>query len=385
MKGLLATVAAQQPVGHANRGQYVNRPQSSLGLARRLRALREEHWPDRRTITQAQLAQALGKVSVSLISSWESTSDPRIPPLARLNAYALLFASPRSFDSDPPAPLNPADLNDEERHVMGALQLELRQLRNEALQARLAVRHALPPPTESPRADPWRFTDGEPITLVCAEMPQEMLNRIPYTNADDPDYVELLRYADLDALFELHGHLRAANPASTVNLRPSKQLSPADHHSHLILIGGVDWNTITTWSLDKLRLPVRQVADWGTDKGPYFEVADESKTSQYYPMLDKTQEKTLLLEDVALFARAPSPFDRSRTISICNGMYGRGTYGAVRALTDDGIRERNFRYLRSRIGDHDSYCVLTRISVIEGKALTPDWELGDDILFFWSR
>lgn len=362
----------------------MNRPQSPQGLAGRLRALREEHWSGRR-ITQTQLAKALGNVSVSLISSWESTADPRIPPLHRLNAYALLFASARSFDSDPPAPLDTADLNDEERQAMSALQLELRQLRNEALQARHAASRAGPSSSEALPADPWHFADGQPITLVCAEMPPEMLTKIPYTNVDEPDYIELLRYADLDALFELHGHIRAANPASRVKLLPSKQLSPDDYHSHLVVIGGVDWNAITTTSLHKLRLPVRQVADWGTEKGPYFEVIDNDIKKQYYPMLEKIGEKQLLDEDVALFARALSPFDRSRTISICNGMYGRGTYGVVRALTDHGIRERNIRYLRSRIGDCDSYCVLTRIPVVHGRTLAPDWELGDDILFFWSR
>ncbi len=68
-------------------------------LARRLRALREDRWPGMK-ITQPQLAQALGgekPLSVPLISSWESQSNPRIPPLARLDGYAALFATIRSF------------------------------------------------------------------------------------------------------------------------------------------------------------------------------------------------------------------------------------------------------------------------------------------------
>jgi hypothetical protein len=31
------------------------------------------------------------------------------------------------------------------------------------------------------------------------------------TDLDDPHYTELYTYSELDALFELHGHLRAAN------------------------------------------------------------------------------------------------------------------------------------------------------------------------------
>ena len=44
---------------------------------------------------------------------------------------------------------------------------------------------------------PWRFPDGKSITIVCAQLPPEMPERIPYTQPDDPNYVELYTYADL--------------------------------------------------------------------------------------------------------------------------------------------------------------------------------------------
>ena len=33
----------------------------------------------------------------------------------------------------------------------------------------------------------------------------------------------------------------------------------------------------------------------------------------------------------------------------------------VRALTDDRFRDRNAEYLKSRFGDSDTYCILTRV------------------------
>src|ERR1700733_13426584 len=101
-------------------------------LALRLRALREDHWPSRR-ITQQQLAQALGGVSVPLISSWESLTNPRIPPLPRLEAYAALFATARSFDEQPGHVIASQDMSDEERRVMNELKDELRQMRGAAM------------------------------------------------------------------------------------------------------------------------------------------------------------------------------------------------------------------------------------------------------------
>jgi hypothetical protein len=46
-----------------------------------------------------------------------------------------------------------------------------------------------------------------------------------------------------------------------------------------------------------------------------------------------TSGRAILREDVALLA-CLNPHNRKRTVSICNGMYGSGTYGAVRAQTD---------------------------------------------------
>jgi hypothetical protein len=92
-----------------------------------------------------------------------------------------------------------------------------------------------------------------------------------------------------------------------------------------------------------------------------------------------------LLEDVALFARAVSPFNRKRTVTICNGMYARGTYGVVRALTDARFRDRNAEYLNSRFGSSETYCLLTRVPIVDGATLTPDWTTGEYTLFEWSE
>jgi len=370
-------------------------------LAHRLRSLRE-HGPHDRKITQPELAEALGgakPLSVPLISSWESQTNPRIPPLARLDGYAALFASARSFQTDPPHLLTPSDMSEAERRAMAELKQELIHLRNDALRATPSA----PAPVEgnaiveSLSAGPWRFADGNTITIVCAQWPQHMLDRMPYTDVDDPDYIELLNFSELDALFELHGHLRAANPANQVNLRIAGKLASDDYTSHLVSLGGIDWNSATISALRRLQLPVTQVADWSTPDGQYFEVEVNGKAVKHRAVLDTTSNwdgarqpvseaggKGILLEDVALFARAVSPFNRKRTVTICNGMYGRGTYGAVRALTDQRFRDRNSEYLRSRFNGCESYCILTRVPIVDGATLTPDWTTGEYTLFEWS-
>jgi hypothetical protein len=275
-------------------------------------------------------------------------------------------------------------MSDEEKQAMIELSQELTHLRNGSLRA-VAQEAEIAQASEigeSLNAGPWRFMDGKRITIVCAQWPQH----IPSTDVGDPNYIELLNYSELDALFELHGHLRAANPANQVYQRIARRLESDDYSSHLISLGGVDWNTATSTALRRLPLPVRQVADWDIPGGQYFEVEENGTIVRHRPVVEKVsiQPEGILREDVALFARAVSPFNRKRTVTICNGMYGRGTYGAVRALTDTVFRDRNPEYLRSRFSGSEAYCILTRVPVADGATLTPDWTSDDYTLFEWS-
>src|SRR5262249_35857663 len=108
-----------------------------LLLARRLRALREEQWPDLK-ITQLQLGQALGgakPLSVPLISSWESQTNPKIPPYFKLEGYAQLCPTGRALGGGRPCRIKPDDMDAAEQQVMAELRQELGQLRIGAIRA----------------------------------------------------------------------------------------------------------------------------------------------------------------------------------------------------------------------------------------------------------
>lgn len=367
-----------------------------LLLARRLRALREEHWP-RMKITQPQLAQALGDgrpLSTASISSWENQTRPVTPPLHRLHAYAALFATPRSVGQGGLRIIRSQDMTPEERVTQEELRKELLDLRSRALtiaysagdpgQEGLSASARPDLPRSSLSSGPWFFPDGGKITIVCPQWPPDMLAEIPYAQVDDPDYIELLTYSELDSLLMSYGHLRAANPASQVEYFRSGLLPPENYSSHLVSLGGADLNVVTASLLRRLSLPVRQVADWKEEGGQFFEVDDHPGATQHRPVLEKSGDRKVLLEDVALFARAVNPFNRARTVTICSGMYGRGTYGVVRGLTDPDFRERNSMYLESRLGDNPSYCLVVRVTVDNNKTITPDWTDERTRLFEWS-
>jgi transcriptional regulator with XRE-family HTH domain len=337
-------------------------------LARRLRALREQHWPDQ-GITQSQLAEALGAgkpLSISLISSWENSSKPVPPPVNRLAAYATFFATRRSVEG-PSYRLLPLDeLSADERAAREDLLHELTRLRTEALTVE---------PTAEPTDSLWHFPDTQDVTIVCAKLPDRLLGHSDYTDPSSPDYVELYTYADLDALIELYGHLRATNPMNQVTLKRAPDLTPDDYPTHLVLLGGVDWNTATREVLDRINVGVRsRYRDTEADPGGIdLEGSGETLTPQF----DKDNH---LIEDVAHFYRGPNPFNSNRTVTICYGMYAHGTYGAVRALTDARFRDSNYGYIRERLKGARSFSIISRVLVVQGKVVTPDWTQSDSIL-----
>ncbi|MFS8101206.1 helix-turn-helix domain-containing protein [Lentzea alba] len=344
----------------------------SLLLARRLRSLRKKGLGGE-AITQEQLAEAMG-VSTPLISSWERLSEPVLPPQHRIEAYATFFASVRSVEL---RPYRLVELTDAEQVQRKTLLRELSDLRDSALGETPADSGA------SAADDLWRFAPDQDITIVCSELPAEHLQKLPYSSPEDPDYVKLYRYADLDALLELHGYLRAVNPASKVEVRGPSSIADNEYSSHLVLLGGVDFNRVTADVLAMLDLSVEQLGREDDADPGAFQVVDGGETKLFKPRLRKVNGKDVLVTDVAHFYRSPNPFFAERTVTICNGMYQRGTFAAVRALTDSRFRERNHAYVRHRFQGNDTFSIMSRVRMVPGNVVTPDWANPEHRLHEW--
>lgn len=312
-----------------------------LRLAQRLRDLRERKWPEA-GLTQAALAMALsreGHVSSATVSSWESLSAPKLPPRSRLTAYARFFATRRSVEEDPPRLLPLDDLTGEERDVYTALEAELLTLRDATRKPSAKDEAAV---TRS-----WHFPDTGPVTLICAQLPKKEASSL--ADPVDPNYTELLSYADLDALVELHGHIRAENSTMDVFFKLSSSVVPDDLSGHVVLLGGIGWNEITQRLSEMTRVPVRQVEDPAVETGEIFVLERDGKTERFLPQWD--DKNGTLVEDVGLIARAPNPFNSSRSLTICNGIHSRGVLGAVRTLTDARLRDHNEKYIVENFAD----------------------------------
>jgi hypothetical protein len=342
-------------------------------LAQRLRQLRQQQWPDAR-LTQEKLATAFSTeepLASVTVSSWESLSSPKLPPRHRLVAYARFFATQRSVEAAEPKLLALEEFTPDEEAAYQKLEAELLRLRSMASadEEEVAFRGS------------WRFNDTGRVTFVCAELPDNQKG--PLSDPSDPNYTELQAFADVDALMELHGHIRAENPLmDPVHYRIPATVVPDDLTGHLILIGGVVWNEIAGRLSQLAKLPVRQVGSPKLQSGEIFTAEMNGSEREFWPKWD---DNGTLTEDVGLLVRVPNPLNSSRTLTICNGIHSRGVYGAVRSLTDAQLREANERYISTNFGNSDSFGILMAVQVIKNRAMTPDFGGNGVVLYQWPQ
>jgi transcriptional regulator with XRE-family HTH domain len=346
-------------------------PPAALELAQRLRQLRES----RPRLTQKKLAMAFGteeKLASATVSSWESLTSPKPPPRHRILAYARFFCTARST-ADKPTLFKLEELTADEKRACEKLETELLRLRG-AVSGESAE-------DEATFHRSWHFPDAGLVTIICAQLPSDQTG--PLGDPSNPNYTELQTYADIDALIELFGHIRAENPSATVHFRTPPEVTTDDLMGHLIVLGGVVWNVITERLSKMANLPVRQVTDAQLDSGDIFIAEVDGEQRQFWPKFAGV-DKQVLAEDVGLLARVPNPLISSRTLTICNGIHSRGVYGAVRTLTHKDLRATNERYISAKFGDAESFVILMSIKVINNEAITPDFNSPDVVLYDWA-
>jgi hypothetical protein len=339
----------------------------AVRLARALRELRESAFPDVE-LTQAQLATALSadsRVASATLSSWESLTNPKTPTASRLRSYARFFATPRSLEGDEPHLVPEADLTSEELERYREIETRLLGL----LQAEGPVRR-----------NTFAFDEG-PITIICPETPEAERGRL--ADPDNPNFNKLQLLADQDALLEIWGHVRAENPTLQVRFRSPSDVVADDLSGHIILLGGIAWNRVTRRIQTEIsQMPITQVEDPELATGEIFTVKDDKGERRFFPEWEETPDGRELIEDVAHLARLRNPFQRSRTLTICNGIHSRGVYGAVRCLTDDQVRVTNERYLSEHFPG-GQFALLVRVPVVTNETLSPDLQNPSTRLYEW--
>jgi len=356
-------------------------PSQAARLAGYLRRLREEAG-----LTQLELAKAFSgekKVAAATVSSWESTTTPKTPTVLRLNAYARFFATRRSLVPQPRLiPLE--ELEDDERQRFHQLQADLSAFLEDEAEDDEASDEQERERERERRRQLLRFSEPDPVIIICPEAPVD--SRGPLAAADSRNLTRLHGYADVDALLEIFGHIRALNPQVHVLHRLPSTVRAAELSNHLVLLGGIGWNKFTGRILSQIeRLPIKQIEHPDLTTGEVFKVekAEGREEEIYFPTTEKIDGVEELIWDVALLARLPNPFNSGRTLTVCNGVHSRGVVGAVLTVTDETVRPANEEYLAERFPE-GTFAMLIRVPVLSGEALAPDLQNSDTRLFEWQ-
>jgi transcriptional regulator with XRE-family HTH domain len=337
-------------------------------LAERLRALREQ-----KRLTQKQLGEVLGgsePISIATISLWEKPGSDRLPPPPRLEAYARLFCSRRSFEGDRPRLLSAGELTEQERERETELYDELIALRERAQSTNI------PATAKGPRSALWHLAEPMAISIVCSDAEEPPR----YAKASHLNYSRSARYADLDALITVFGQVKADNPARMVRILPTERLVQDFALNHVILIGGAASGAASLFAQD-IPLPIpEEITD--TDLVTHlFRCSIGPETREFRSSRDIEGN---LLQDVGLIARGPHPIIPGGTVTLLSGITSRGVHGAALCFIDSHVRDTNERYLESVFGSVESFCILMNIPVQNDVALPANlWREGTR-LYEWS-
>ncbi len=341
-------------------------------LAERLRDLREREYGQ---FTQKQLARALGgaeSLSIATISQWEKPGSGRLPPPNRLEAYARLFCTGRSFTSGAPRLLREGELSEQERERHAELHAELLALRERALETQAATS---PEAVTGHGGSIWRFPDGAAVSIVCSAAPDPP----PYAYPDHLNYSKYARHADLDALIEVFGQLSLDNPASMLRILLPEELVGDFALNHLVIIGGAAVYKTAPYFAQDIPLPeAQEILD--TDTHLFrCTVGDEVRE-----LRSARDEKGVLVQDVGVIARGPNPVLPERTVTVLSGITSRGVHGATLCFTDPHVRDANEQYLKDKLGNTDAFCIAMNIPVRNNVALPPNLWREDVRLYEWS-
>jgi transcriptional regulator with XRE-family HTH domain len=338
-------------------------------LAERLRALREQQ-----RLTQKQVARVVGDpepLSIATVSLWENPGSDRLPPPHRLEAYARLFCTKRSFDGSRLRLLGPDELTEQERERERELYDELVELRERAVQST-----AVPAPVKGPRSALWHFQDPIAVSIVCSDA----VDPPAYSDPSHLNYIRSARYADLDALVEVYAQVKADNPTRMIRILPTARLVQDFALNHLIIIGGAASDAASLFAQE---IPVPAAEEIrGTDPVTHLfrcTVGDEARE-----FMSSRDDEGNLVQDVGLIARGPHPIIPGATVTLLSGITSRGVHGAALCFIDSHVRDTNERYLQNAFGNVDSFCILMNIPVHYNIALPPNLWRENTRLYEWS-
>lgn len=189
--------------------------------------------------------------------------------------------------------------------------------------------------------------------VICPTLPVSYIPR--HARKSSPEFVNLAKYGDPDALVEVLILLRTFSPNSIIERIISNKIPDNYYRENLIIIGGPDFNDVARDFMKESNCPIRYQI---TSTKCSFLCKPSRKE-----FLLKTKQRGQALQDYGLFARFPNPFNHSKTVIMIGGLGTHGVLGAAEAFGANPIGKNNTRKIVDNVSENPFFVVLIPVRV----------------------
>lgn len=226
----------------------------------------------------------------------------------------------------------------------------------------------------------WGIKNGDSVIVVCSELEEPEVRQ----HIEPREFIYSLKYGDVDAYFEVVITLLRLYPAIKLRIMSAGEAATTrmDLASHLILIGGPDYNTLA-----------ERVLSGNATQYDYRSPYVTTQSSQYpeeIVLYDKLNNReycyTTDARDYGYFERIVNPHNPESSIVLIGGCHTIGVTGAVRAFSmaesEDGAIPRhvlsNGALVAKRVGKAKTFSVVVSVERV-GQTISVPLVRSDNI------
>jgi len=173
----------------------------------------------------------------------------------------------------------------------------------------------------------WGIRNGDYVTVVCSEL-DDAINR---QHVESREFIYSFKYGDVDAYFEVVVTLLRLFPKIKLRILSSGEAENVriDPTSHLILIGGPDYNSLTARVLKQQITRFCYKSPYVNERSSKFPdeivISDTVSKIDYCEMTDEN--------DYGYFERIKNPNNPGTNIILIGGCHTIGVTGAIKAFS----------------------------------------------------
>ncbi|MDD9823958.1 MAG: hypothetical protein OXU43_02130 [Gammaproteobacteria bacterium] len=213
---------------------------------------------------------------------------------------------------------------------------------------------------------------SQQTTIICPELPPSYQPK--YAKPDSPEFVNLARFGDLDALVEVLTLLPQLAPNMETKYVTAQELQQRDRQGNVIVIGGPDFNSFAKDLLDRQSFPF-------TYRNQKKKIALYERTTKKGFQLQKNRK--YVTHDYGLFARFPNPLNRQNVVIMIGGLQTFGVLGSVHAFGMNSIGKKNVKRVMKHCSGTLQFAVLVPVNVSGGQSSKSDIDMSTFHLHPW--